>query len=255
MFSSTELQLALRTGRFVNFYQPQMTADGQSVAAAEALVRWMHPVHGVLGPDHFVPLAERTHFIADLGFEVLRVACRDARRWPGVKISVNVSPIQFRDLHFAEKVKTIIWNAGIPFEQIELEIVESSYFDNPTSAKSQIEYLRKAGISVALDDFGTGYSSLAILLNIRFDKLKLDRSFVSRVDDVTSASIIHSTIALARSIGLKMTAEGVETEEQRKFLKAAGVHYIQGYLFSPALQPDDFLAFLDTHKPEMRLAS
>ena len=121
---------------------------------------------------------------------------------------------------------------GLPFERLELEIVESSYFDDPDKADTMLRKLRDLGIRIALDDFGTGYSSLSCLLRLPLDKIKIDRSFVVGSDTIRSASIIHAIIALARAIGLKVTAEGIETEEQQRFLRAAGAHYLQGYLFS-----------------------
>ena len=135
--------------------------------------------------------------------------------------------------------------SGLPFERLELEIVESSYFDDPEKADKVLRRIRELGIKIALDDFGTGYSSLSCLLRLPLDRIKIDRSFVSGIDKVRSASIVHAIIALARAIGLKVTAEGIETEEQQKFLRAAGAHLLQGFLFStpvPAERIDLLLA-------------
>ncbi len=232
MYSSSDLREAIEKNQLRVLYQPQMTSDGSRMASVESLVRWEHPVHGLLGPGHFVPLAEKTSLISELGEAVLRQSCIDALRWPQISVGVNVSPLQFRDPAFAEKIEAIVRQSGLPFERLELEIVESSYFDDPDKAEAMLRRLRDLGIRIALDDFGTGYSSLSCLLRLPLDKIKIDRSFVVGVDTIRSASIIHAIIALARAIGLKVTAEGIETEDQQRFLRAAGAHYLQGYLYS-----------------------
>ena len=170
--------------------------------------------------------------IIELGETVLRQACQDAMRWPDLSIGVNVSPLQFRDPAYADKLEHIVRDSGLPFERLELEIVESSYFDDPDKADKILRRIRDLGIKIALDDFGTGYSSLSCLLRLPLDRIKIDRSFVSGIDTVRSASIVHAIIALARAIGLKVTAEGIETDDQQKFLRAAGAHMLQGFLFS-----------------------
>ena len=232
MYSSNDLQDAIQAGQLRVLDQPQRTADGQKIVSVEALVRWAHPVHGLLGPGHFVPLAEKTGMIIELGETVLRQACQDAMRWPDLSIGVNVSPLQFRDPAYADKLEHIVRDSGLPFERLELEIVESSYFDDPDKADKILRRIRDLGIKIALDDFGTGYSSLSCLLRLPLDRIKIDRSFVSGIDTVRSASIVHAIIALARAIGLKVTAEGIETDDQQKFLRAAGAHMLQGFLFS-----------------------
>jgi EAL domain-containing protein (putative c-di-GMP-specific phosphodiesterase class I) len=232
MYSSADLRKAIETGQLRMLYQPQMTSDGTRMASVESLVRWQHPVHGLLGPGHFIPLAEKTNLIVELGAEVLRQSCIDGLRWPNISVGVNVSPLQFRDPTFPERVEAIVRETGLPFERLELEIVESSYFDDPDKAGLMLTRLRDLGVRIALDDFGTGYSSLSCLLRLPLDKIKIDRSFVAGVDTVRSASIVHAIIALARAIGLKITAEGIETEDQQRFLRAAGVHFLQGYLYA-----------------------
>ncbi len=232
MYSTSDLRAAIDQGQLRVLYQPQMTSDGSRMASVESLVRWEHPVHGLLSPGHFVPLAEKTNLISRLGEAVLRQACTDGLRWPQIAVGVNVSPLQFRDPEFAIKVERIVRETGLPFERLELEIVESSYFDDPDKAEAMLRHLRDLGVRIALDDFGTGYSSLSCLLRLPLDKIKIDRSFVVGVDTIRSASIVHAIVALARAIGLKVTAEGIETEEQQRFLRSAGAHYLQGYLFS-----------------------
>ncbi len=252
--TQAELEAAIPAGELVLLYQPQMTADGKTLAAVEALTRWEHPDHGLLGPENFIMLADRTGLIEPLGDWALRQACRDARRWPGLGIGVNVSPLQFRRPHFVDEVAAAIRAAGIPFDQVELEIVETAFFDDPDRAESSLRALRAFGVRIALDDFGTGYSSLSYLRRLPLDKLKVDKSFVDDIGSARSAAIVHALVALARAIGLKITAEGVETPEQQKFLRAAGCHYLQGFLFSrpvPAAEIDLLYKQYATQQPPL----
>jgi diguanylate cyclase len=226
-----EIFNGLRRGEFYVWYQPFLTNDGARIAGVEALARWNHPSRRI-GPGEFIKVAERSGAIHELGLFVLRQACRDALQWPALIVAVNVSAPQLLDPHFAETVQTIVQEAGLPFARLELEIVESAFIEDFERAEQAIIRLRKLGIRIALDDFGTGYSSLTYLRKLPLDKIKIDQSFVAEVDMVGSAAIVQAVVALGRALGLKITAEGIETENQYRFLRACGVHYMQGYMFS-----------------------
>ncbi len=228
-----ELADAIAQGRLTLVYQPQMTSDGTKMAGVEALVRWEDPIRGEIAPSMFVPIAEKSGLVNQLGEFALAQACADGANWEAIRLCVNVSPMQFRDPGFVDRAEAIARNANFPFERIELEITEKAYFDDPDRAALEIKALRALGFRVALDDFGTGYASLTYLRRLPLDTIKIDQSFVQEIHRIDSAAIIHAVVALARALGLKVTAEGVETTEQMQFLRAAGCHYLQGYLFSP----------------------
>ncbi len=221
---------------FVVHYQPQMDASGSQVTGFEALLRWQHPVFGWQSPEAFIPIAEESGLIRDLGRLVLRDACNVARQWPRLSIAVNLSPAQFRAHDLAAEVIAIITEGGADPAQIELEVTESILFDEDEVVRATLANLRKAGFRIALDGFGTGYSSLSHLNKLQVDKIKIDRSFVQRLgaaDD--AAAIIHAVVRLGHAMGLSVSAEGVETREQRAFLENAGCNELQGFLFSSAV--------------------
>jgi EAL domain-containing protein (putative c-di-GMP-specific phosphodiesterase class I) len=242
--SATELREAIAEGRFVLLYQPQVTPDGATIAAVEALVRLRDRAGKLVGPDRFIPLAEKSGQILALGKWVLRRACEDAVKWSNLTVSVNVSPMQFRDAGFVDFVANTVRQSGLPFSRLELEITESAYFDDINAAEVEIRRLRDLGIGIALDDFGTGYASLTYLRRLALTKIKIDRSFVNDVGRIDCAAIIQAVCAMSRAMGLKITAEGVETPEQARFLKAAGCHYMQGYLFSLPVSATEIAAKL-----------
>lgn len=233
-------------------YQPQMTADGQSVASVEALVRWDRPEVGRVGPGDFVALAERTGLIDALGLYVLERACSDARAWPHIAVAVNISPTHFAKDTFVEDLEKTLAATWFPADRLEIEIVESAAFDNPALARSQIDKLHKLGARVSMDDFGTGYSSLSLLQSLPFDKVKIDKSFVDGIPATRSVAILHAIIALVRALGMKVTAEGIETVEQQRFLKAAGCHFLQGYLFSRPVAAQQITELLAKTRPAPR---
>ena len=227
-----EILTGIERGEFHVLYQPQMTADGARMAAVEALVRWNSPNRGAVGPADFIKIAEKDGVIKELGAFVLRRACQDAISWPQLTVSVNVSGLQIQDPDFAAFVETTLRETGLAPTRLELEIVESALIENFDLAEQVLARLRRRGVRIALDDFGTGYSSLTYLRKFPLDKLKIDKTFVDEADTIVSASIIQGVVAIARALGLKITAEGVETETQRTFLRVCGCHYLQGYLFS-----------------------
>jgi len=227
-----DLAYAIERGELTLVYQPQVTADGTTLASVEALARWVHPVRGPISPALFIPHAEAHGLIGPIGLWTLRQACRDALAWNNLSVAVNVSPLQLRDPDFVDAVLAIVAETGFPTTRLELEITEGAVFDDPVTAEAAMRRLRARKIRLALDDFGTGYTSLAYLRRMPWDKVKIDKSFIDDVGFVTSAAIVHAVVALGRAIGLKVTAEGVETREQQRFLRVAGCHYLQGFYFS-----------------------
>jgi EAL domain-containing protein (putative c-di-GMP-specific phosphodiesterase class I) len=244
MFSREQLVAALEKDELFLAYQPQMLPDGQTMAGIEALVRWQHPVRGTIGPADFLYAVEAHGLSDELGSWVLKHACEEALRWPSLILSVNISPTQFQKARFVERLVECVRETGFPLTRLELEVVETAFFEDPGSAEAQLRHLRSFGLGLALDDFGIGYSSLSYLRRMPFTKLKIDKSFIDDVMMMQSAAIVHAVIALARAIGLKVTAEGVETAEQQQFLRIAGCHYLQGYLFSKPVPPAEIDAML-----------
>jgi diguanylate cyclase len=213
-------------------YQPVVNASGEKVIGVEALARWRHPVHGEISPGEFIPIAEHSGLIIDLGNWVLHRACSDGNAWPNLTVAVNVSPLQFRRADFVEVVERTLAETGFDPARLELEVTESTLLGNVESARAAMLRLKGLGVKLALDDFGTGYSSLQYLRRLPFDRLKIDHSFVRSIESTAdAAAIVHAIVSLGRGLGMKVTAEGVETAEQQLFLRAAGVHAMQGYRF------------------------
>jgi EAL domain-containing protein (putative c-di-GMP-specific phosphodiesterase class I) len=250
----SELLKAIDEDQLFLEYQPQMSADGRTMVSVEALVRWNHPIRGRLGPDKFIGVAEELGIMPQLGAWVLRQACRDAMRWSGIAVAVNISALQLRHPGFEEDVTSIVGELDFPFERLELEIVESAFIEDIGVACRGLHRLRDLGVKIALDDFGTGYSSLTYLRRLPLDKIKIDKSFVQEIEMIQSAAIVHAVIALARALGLKTTAEGVETEAQQRFLRVTGCHLLQGYLFARPL-PAEEISFRLTAPESISLAS
>ena len=197
--------------------------------AAEGVLRWQHNGK-FISPAEFIPLAEKTGSIHAIGAWVLRQACLDARGW-NVALSVNVSAIQFAAPDLAEQIERIVAETGFPWKRLELEITETALLTAEEAVLRVMQRLREKGVAFALDDFGIGYSSLTYLRRFPFDKLKIDRTFIADVGLTVNATIVHAVVSIGRSLGLKLVAEGVENAAQHRFLAAAGVHYLQGYLF------------------------
>ncbi|WP_338418155.1 putative bifunctional diguanylate cyclase/phosphodiesterase [Izhakiella australiensis] len=244
---ASELRQALQQEKLQVYYQPLMNIDGSRVMGLEALLRWHHPGKGFVPPAEFIPIAEETGQIVQLGEWVLREACRVARQWPQLSIAVNVSPIQFRSAGFVERISEIVRSEQADSQQIELEITEGVLMDDTQEAKVIIDGLRAAGFRIALDDFGTGYSSLNYLSHFPVDKIKIDRSFIQSLDSGENATaIIESVVKLGHAMGLTVTAEGVETSSQMSALAEAGCNQLQGYLFSEAIPPDRIASLLSS---------
>jgi len=213
-------------------YQPIVNASGETVVGVEALARWTHPTIGEIPPSEFIPIAEHSGLIIELGQWMLRRACLDGKNWPGLTVAVNVSPLQFRRSDFVEMVEHILKETEFDANRLELELTESTLLGNLETAELSMLRLKAIGVHFALDDFGTGYSSLLYLRRFPFDKLKIDSSFVRSIEKAPdAAAIVHAVVSLGRGLGMKVTAEGVENAEQHLFLRAAGVHSMQGYRF------------------------
>ena len=249
-----ELAAALRTGGLSVAYQPVVRTLDQSLVGFEALARWPHPELGMISPAKFVPLAESTGLIGELGRFVLRSACAQAASWNQssagpIMVAVNVSARQMDDDSFVEEVAAVLAETGLPAECLELEVTESVIMSDFEAIRSRLQRLRDLGVHVAVDDFGTGYSSLAVLKQLPVSKLKVDRSFVQDLNTSEEGdAIVAAILELAQSMNLSVTAEGVETPEQLEFLRARQCQTVQGYLISPPLPPQSVQPFLEATK-------
>jgi diguanylate cyclase (GGDEF)-like protein len=231
-------------------YQPIVNKSGETVLGVEALCRWKHPTRGEISPAEFIAAAEHSGLIVELGAWVLRRALIDGKAWPELTVAVNVSPMQFRRADFAELVERTLAETGFDPARLELELTESVLLGNIETAEAGMMRLKALGIRLALDDFGTGYSSLLYLRRFPFDKLKIDRSFVLSIEKAAdAAAIVHAVVSLGRGLGMKVTAEGVETADQHLFLRAAGVHFMQGYRFGKAVPADEITVRLRAPGP------
>ena len=232
-----DLRQALGRGQLEIHYQPLVDLATNSIAGCEALLRWYHPERGMISPADFIPVAEDTGLINEIGDWVLKRACAEAAGWPGqVRLAVNVSPIQFRSKTLALRVATALRDSGLAADRLELEITEAVLIRDDDEALVILHQLRDLGVRIALDDFGTGYSSLSYLRRFPFDKIKIDRSFVSDIGDAGGSSlIVQAVVNMASACQMSTTAEGVETETQREILRGLGCSEMQGYLFSPAV--------------------
>ncbi|MFE1599066.1 sensor domain-containing protein [Methylobacterium sp. ID0610] len=250
-----DLRLAVAAPQFELHFQPVLALATQRIAGFEALVRWRHPVRGLIPPSEFIPVAEETGLIVPLGEWVLRDACRQAVRWPDdIRVSVNLSPVQFRDAALAQAVLAILAETGLDPRRLELEITESVLLQDSAATLAILHDLQRQGVRIAMDDFGTGYSSLSYLRAFRFDKLKIDRSFVADLTERPDAvAIVRAVTSLGTSLGITTTGEGVETPEQLRHLREAGCTEVQGFLISPPVRADAVPAMLGIPCPAGRL--
>jgi diguanylate cyclase (GGDEF)-like protein len=248
-----DLKADLEDGKLTLVYQPQVRASGE-VVGFEALVRWTHKELGPISPAIFVPLAEEAGLIKALGEFTLRQAAEDSLRWPGQKIAVNCSATQLQDPEFVERTVAIVTAAGAQCSDIELELTEGVLFRDEHKAQVLLDALHQAGFSIALDDFGTGFSSLSYLRKFPIDKIKIDRSFVVALgEDPKADALLLGIVNLAKTLGMRVIAEGVETQEQWLRISTAGCEKIQGYIASRPLQPDNVVPFLRSNIPTLRL--
>ena len=228
-----ELSMAIRRGQLELFYQPMVNGRDGSVETYEALIRWRHPVKGMISPADFIPLAEQSGLIDPIGEWVIDTACRSAARWPHPwRVSINVSPSQFAKSDVASVIASALARHDLPPSRLVVEITEAVFIADTTQAVATLSKLRDLGIRLALDDFGTGYSSLSYLQSFKFDKFKIDQSFVRRLSDgAEPLTIIKAIVNLGHNLGLQVTAEGVETLEQATLLRSLGCDQMQGYFF------------------------
>jgi len=228
-----ELRHALDRNEFVLYMQPQNDIITRRCVGFEALIRWHHPQRGLVPPNDFIPVAEKTGLIREIGEWALREACRLAANWPDrYRIAVNVAPMQLAQPGFVEMVLDALMESGLPAERLELEVTEASLIADQVHTVGVMNNLKRAGIRIAMDDYGTGYASLAMLKAFPFDKIKIDRAFIASLDtDLQSAAIVRSTLILARALSIPVLAEGVESEAHFAFLRKEGCDEVQGFLF------------------------
>jgi diguanylate cyclase (GGDEF)-like protein len=246
----TALRAAVAAKMIVPYYQPVVAFAGMRVVGFEALARWKSDEFGWVAPDLFITVAEEIGIISELGDQLLRQACLDARAWPAeLTLAFNISPVQLRDPAIGLRVLAILAETGFNPRRLELEITETALVENIKIAQEITSQLRQAGVRIALDDFGTGYATLSQLLSLKLDRLKIDRSFVDRLDkDEESTTIVRAVLGLASGFNLETTAEGIENDEQLASLRADGCLQGQGYLFGKAMPANDVQSLLESHK-------
>ncbi|HNR98941.1 MAG TPA: EAL domain-containing protein [Planctomycetota bacterium] len=249
----TNLRHAMKHDELFVYYQPLVTLKDRKLIGAEALLRWRHGGAGLIEPAKFIPLAEETGLIAPLGEWVLSQACAQVKAWdaagaPPLDVSVNLSGYQFQRGTIARTVRKALARAAVEPNRLILEVTENFLMEEAADIATALGALKTLGVQLAIDDFGTGYASLNALRRLPFHTLKIDRSFVCNVnDDPDAAAIVKAIIAMAHNLGLTVVAEGVETSAQERFLKEAGCDEAQGFLYSPALPPEEFARFLETY--------
>jgi predicted signal transduction protein with EAL and GGDEF domain len=229
-----DLRKALAAGEFELYYQPIVDLASDKINAFEALIRWHHPEKGTVSPAKFIPLAEETGLIVPIGEWVIKQACALATQWPAdIKIAVNLSPAQLRNPGLLQVIVSTLAASGLAANRLELEITETVLLQDSEATLTTLYKLRELGVHIAMDDFGTGYSSLSHLQRFPFDKIKIDRSFISNItDNASSLNIVRAVAALAGSLGVAATAEGVESQEQLDAIKSEGCTEMQGFLLS-----------------------
>jgi len=241
-----ELRLALGRNELEVHFQPILSLQCQKIVGAEALLRWNHPEFGNVSPEMFIPIAEKCGLIGEISQWVLRTACFQALQWSDLTIAVNISPVHFRRPDLVPSIRQIIRDTRLPPNRLELEVTESVLIKDTEAALNILTELKGMGVQLAMDDFGTGYSSLAYLNAFPFDKLKVDRSFVSGQGNLEkSQTIVKSIVSLGRRLQMVVTAEGIETEEQLRFLVDEGCEQGQGFHFSKAVPATEFNALIE----------
>ena len=255
----TDLRRAVENNELELFYQPQTCSKSQQVAAVEALVRWRHPTFGLMSPLQFIPIAEESGQIIQIGHWVFRQACQQAQAWKrlgweDLRVAINISPRQFQDMHFIDKVDAIIEETGIDPRRIELEITENILMDSGQLCLNTLTDLKVRGFAIAVDDFGTGYSSLMYLKNFPIDRLKIPREFVQDIENSSDRStVVEAIIALSRSLKLGLVAEGVETRNQLEFLLERCHCSIQGYYFASPMTVPAVTHYIKENRSQLAL--
>jgi len=234
----TDLRHAVERSEFDVFYQPIVDLDSGRVCEFEALIRWRHPIHGLISPDTFIQVAEETGMIIPIGQWILEMACRHTARWEQrtsvrLSISVNLSAKQLVHPHLCSQIRAVLEETGLDPRQLKLEVTESTVMENSDRSLSVLSELSELGVSLSTDDFGTGYSSLSYLHRFPFSRLKIDRSFINKMDqDEKSAAIVKTVLLLGENLGIEVVAEGIENSFQLEVLRRLGCTLGQGYLFS-----------------------
>jgi diguanylate cyclase (GGDEF)-like protein len=241
-----DLHAAIEGEQFELHYQPIVAAATREVVCVEALVRWRHPRDGLIGPDRFIPIAEETGLIAPLGEWILSRACRDALSWPdSVNVAVNISPVQFKKGNLLESIESVLAETGLPAGRLDVEITENVFMKDSAENLAILRGIKQLGVAISLDDFGSGYSSLGYIRAFPLDRIKIDRSFIAEaLQNRECAAIVSTIVTLARYLDIATVAEGVETDEQQQFLRAAGCTYFQGYLFGRPMPATEIFARL-----------
>lgn len=250
MSLESDLRAALRNNEFVLHYQPQICLATNQVVGVEALIRWRHPKHGLLSPVHFIPTAEENGLIVEIGRWVLREACRQCRQWidahhATLRVSINISALEFRQADFVEQVRAILNETGIVPSHIELELTESIVMHNVGAVLAILNELKRMGIFLAIDDFGTGFSSLNYLRRFPIDRLKIDQSFVQGIDHIpANESIVRAITSLAHNLSMEVIAEGAESDAELAILRACQCNEAQGYWFAKPMPADDVMPWV-----------
>jgi diguanylate cyclase (GGDEF)-like protein len=240
-----ELEAALQAGKLYLHYQPVISCAQNRVSGVEALLRWDHPTKGAISPAVFVPIAEEAGLMPALGAYVLDQAFAETKRWPNVDVSINLSPVQFRHVDLVEMLETLIAKHDVDPQRIVLEVTEGVLMESTERNRQILDAVRGLGFKIALDDFGTGYSSLRYLCDFRFDKIKIDRAFVTGIQERKRAmTIIQSVVTLGRGLGMEIVAEGVETAAEASVMRLVGVTELQGFFFSHAVAAEQIDALI-----------
>ena len=249
----SDLRRALAERQFRVFFQPQVELKNSRIVGVEALARWQHPERGWIAAADFIPLTEETGLIIRLGEWILRAACSEAVAWRPLKVAVNLSPAQFRHPGLIGMVAEILRETGFEPQRLELEITEGILLGSTETTFATLQALKALGVGIVMDDFGTGYSSLGYLRQFKFDKIKIDRSFIQDLHQTAQAgAIVRAVVALGHSLGMRANAEGVETIEQADILSSEGCEEVQGYYFGRPMPAADFAAFLDDSRARVR---
>ena len=244
-----DLAAAVHDRQLMVYYQPKVDVHTGDVVGAEALVRWLHPEQGMIGPDVFIPMAEKSGLINALGDMVLEQACQQHCHWmsqglPAIPVSVNVSPLQLQDAGIVGRIIGLLQEHNMSPSMLELELTESSVMLDQYNTSARLAELQAAGIPVSIDDFGTGYSSFERLSSLKANVVKIDRSFIRDIGQERGDAVVQAIIRMVQALGIPLLAEGVETREQLQFLQTLGCQQYQGYYYSRPVPADEFATFL-----------
>jgi len=253
----TDLQRAMENGELEAYFQPQINLADDTISGFEALMRWRHPVRGMISPAEFIPIAEDTGLIVQMGEWILRESCKAAMDWPlPVRVAVNISARQLKSKGFASTLINTLATTGLPSNRLELEVTESVLLGEDDETLSALMRTKALGVKISMDDFGTGYSSLSCLRSFPFDKIKIDQSFVrSMADNEESESIVRAIVELADSLKMTTTAEGVETEDLIELLRSCGCTEAQGYFYGRPAPASEAKRLLQSNVQPLKIAA